>query len=158
VYLKKISGGYAPGPPGQGRGDEGEGTDGKGDKGKEEREEGKGEEGDTGTEGRDWAPPMFDTDRRPAYNRWDRVDKIAHLNCALTGAASQLLWDAPEAENLTYDRLVSKLIDQFGSADQRELYVAQLRTRRRRQNESLPELYSGIKRLMLYKNRKYYLK
>jgi hypothetical protein len=36
-----------------------------GDKGKEEREEGKGEEGDTGREGRDWAPPMFDTDRRP---------------------------------------------------------------------------------------------
>jgi hypothetical protein len=83
------------------------------------------------------------------YNRWDSVDKIAHLKCALTGAASQLLWDAPGADKLTFDRLVSKLIDRFGSADQRELYITQLRTRRRRQNESLPELYSDIKRLMV---------
>jgi hypothetical protein len=83
------------------------------------------------------------------YNRWDSIDKIAHLKCALTGAASQLLWDAPGAEKPTFDRLVSKLIDRFGSADQRELYITQLRTRRRRQNESLPELYSDIKRLMV---------
>jgi hypothetical protein len=37
VYLKKNFGGYAPEPPGQGRGEEGEGMEGKGDKGKEEK-------------------------------------------------------------------------------------------------------------------------
>jgi hypothetical protein len=68
VYLKKFSGGIAPGPPGDGRGEEGEGREGKGDKGKEENGGREGRErrgGDTGLEGRDWAPPMFDTDRRP---------------------------------------------------------------------------------------------
>jgi hypothetical protein len=38
----------------------GQREEGEGRKGKEE-----GGEGDTGGEGRDWAPPMFDTDRRP---------------------------------------------------------------------------------------------
>jgi hypothetical protein len=47
VYLKKFSGDLAPGPPGEGNG------------------RGRGGEGDTGGEGRDWARPMFDTDRRP---------------------------------------------------------------------------------------------
>jgi hypothetical protein len=65
VYLKKFSGGVAPGPPeereGRGRGGKGgQREGGEGRKGKEE-----GGEGDTGGQGRDWAPPMFDTDRRP---------------------------------------------------------------------------------------------
>jgi hypothetical protein len=68
VYLKKFSGGIAPGPPGDGRGEEGEGREEKGGQ-REGRERRKGREGkeggDTGREGRDWAPPMFDTDRRP---------------------------------------------------------------------------------------------
>jgi hypothetical protein len=46
---------------GEGREDKGgQREGGEGRKGKEE-----GGEGDTGGEGRDWAPPMFDTDRRP---------------------------------------------------------------------------------------------
>jgi hypothetical protein len=73
VYLKKIFRGRSPRTP-RGGGGERKGREGRrrGDKGKEEKggREGRkgkeeGGEGDTGQEGRDWAPPMFDTDRRP---------------------------------------------------------------------------------------------
>jgi hypothetical protein len=62
---KNFPGATPPDPQRIGRGEEGEGRGGQregggGRKGKEE-----GGEGDTGGQGRDWAPPMFDTDRRP---------------------------------------------------------------------------------------------
>jgi hypothetical protein len=68
VYLKKFSGGIAPGPPGDGRGEEGEGREGKGGQ-REGRERRKGREGKEGrgygSGGKGLGPPMFDTDRRP---------------------------------------------------------------------------------------------
>jgi hypothetical protein len=60
--------GRSPGPPGEGKGRERGGKGGEGGtkvrRRREEGKGGKGGEGDTGGEGRDWAPPMFDTDRR----------------------------------------------------------------------------------------------
>jgi hypothetical protein len=50
VYLKKFSGGIAPGPPGDGRGEEGEGREGKGGQ-REGRERRKGREGKEGRGG-----------------------------------------------------------------------------------------------------------
>jgi hypothetical protein len=68
VPEKIFPGATPPDPQRRGRGEEGEGREEKG--GQREGEEGRkgkeeGGEGDTGGEGRDWAPPMFDTDRRP---------------------------------------------------------------------------------------------
>jgi hypothetical protein len=69
VYLKKIFRGRSPRTPRGGGGERKgrEGRPGRGTKGRrrEEGKGGKGGEGDTGGQGRDWAPPMFDTDRRP---------------------------------------------------------------------------------------------
>jgi hypothetical protein len=69
VYLKKFSGGIAPGPPGDGRGEEGEGREG--DKGKEEKGGREGRErkgGDTGRERRDWAPQCLTQIDAPALS------------------------------------------------------------------------------------------
>jgi len=70
------------------------------------------------------------------------------LKCCLTGAAGQLLWESGTPSQLTFDELSTKLRRRYGSVDKEELYQLELRTRRRRKNESLAELHQEIKRLM----------
>ena len=82
------------------------------------------------------------------YNGWTDEDKAANLKCNLSGPVGQLLWEAGDAAQLSYPQLVSKLRARYGSEGQKELFVAQLRARRRRSNESLAELYRDVKRLM----------
>jgi hypothetical protein len=82
------------------------------------------------------------------YNEWSEKEKCAQLKCCLTGNAAQILWDGSEHAKLTYPRLVSKLRERFGSAGQRDRFLAELRGRRRKPGEPLSDLYSDICRLM----------
>ena len=82
------------------------------------------------------------------YNDWTSKDKAAQLKCCLTGVAGQLIWDSGQPEALTFGDLSEKLRRRFGSQDQQEKFQAELRARRRRQGESLAELYQDIRRLM----------
>ena len=82
------------------------------------------------------------------YNNWEDKQKAAQLKCCLGGAVGQILWEAGDPGQLSYRDLVKKLKARYGSAGQKELFVTQLRTRRRRPNETLAELYRDIKRLM----------
>jgi len=82
------------------------------------------------------------------YNGWNETDKAAQLKCGLTGAAGQLLWESGTPSQLTFDELSTKLRRRYGSVDKEELYQLELRTRRRRENESLAELHQEVKRLM----------
>jgi hypothetical protein len=59
-----------------------------------------------------------------------------------------IMWEAGDPGQLSYKELVRKLKARYGATGQKELFVAQLRSRRRRPNETLAELYPDIKRLM----------
>lgn len=55
------------------------------------------------------------------------------------------MWDA---DDLTFDQLVTKLKDRFGAVGIEERYQTELRCRRRREGESIRELAQDIRRLM----------
>jgi len=82
------------------------------------------------------------------YNGWSEADKGAQLKCCLKGSAGQLLWDTGKPSELTFEQLTAKLRQRFGSVDQEEKYIAELKSRRRRRNETLGELHQDLKRLM----------
>ena len=82
------------------------------------------------------------------YNQWNTQEKAAHLKCALSGNAGQILWECGDPQLLTYDDLVRTLRARYGTSGQKELFIAQLRARKRGHNESLAELYRDVKRLM----------
>ena len=82
------------------------------------------------------------------YNRWSETDKAAHLKCCLTGGAAQVLWDTGKDGAMTFDELVSKLRARYGATGLHERFAAELRSRRRRNNESLAELHADINKLM----------
>jgi hypothetical protein len=70
------------------------------------------------------------------YNRWDYEDKAANLKCCLSGTAGQILWETGDPSELTYNELVDKLKARYGTSGQHELFVTQLRARRRKENET----------------------
>ena len=82
------------------------------------------------------------------YNAWSDADKAAHLKCCLTGGASQVLWEDSANGEMTFAELEQKLRARYGSAGLYERFAAELRGRRRRNNEGLAELHADIKRLM----------
>lgn len=83
------------------------------------------------------------------HNQWTAADKADFLRCALEGAATQLLWDFGAQAETTYDELVDRLRQRFGSEGQAETFRAQLRYRRQRADESLCDLLHEIRRLVV---------
>ena len=82
------------------------------------------------------------------YNQWTEYDKTALLKASLTGDAAQILWDRGDHAQMTYMELTDRLRARFGSADHRERFAGQLRILRRRQGQSLQDLYNEVCRLM----------
>ena len=80
-------------------------------------------------------------------NEWTEDQKMAQLQCCLSGKAAQVLWDTDMAEIATYGQLVERLERRFSSASQQERFVEELRSRRRRPGESLSDLHADIRRL-----------
>jgi hypothetical protein len=64
---------------------------------------------------------------------------------SLEGPAAQLLRGAPKAA--TVDTVIKLLKSRFGNLYQQERYRAELKSRKRRPNESLQSLYIDISRL-----------
>ena len=79
------------------------------------------------------------------YNKWTEHDKRAYLRASLQKEAAKLLWDA---DDLTYDQLVQKLRQRFGSKGMEEQYQTELRCRRRKKGEFIRELAQDIRRLL----------
>src|SRR5208282_3337250 len=82
------------------------------------------------------------------YNEWDDEDRCAILKCSLTGDVGQILWDSRDSYTLTYGSLIIKLKFRYGNAEQKDLFAAQQRIRKRGPTESLAELYIDVCRLM----------
>lgn len=79
------------------------------------------------------------------YNKWHARDKAAHLKACLTGRAGSLLWQNEEA---TYEQMVEKLRQRYGSREQQEKFRVELKCRRRGASETLQELAHEVERLV----------
>ena len=78
-------------------------------------------------------------------NGWDDSEKADFLKCSLVGEASQLLRDL--SESATYDDIVYKLRQRYGSLEQLESFRMELKQRKRRPGESLSSLLKDIRRI-----------
>jgi len=79
------------------------------------------------------------------YNDWDNEDKLAHLKAALTGSAKCLM---SESKALSYEDMKEKLRSRYSNREQQERFKVELRTRRRRADESLQDLSRDVGRLV----------
>ena len=73
-------------------------------------------------------------------NGWTLIEKGMYLAVALRGQAQSVLGNLPAEDKCNYRLLSKALEERFLPSNQTELYRAQLRERRQRASESLPEL------------------
>jgi len=69
------------------------------------------------------------------------------MKASLSGAAANVLWDTAEDKLNSLQKLVDVLATRFDSAETAERYRGELRTRKRRQGESLQSLHQDVQRL-----------
>ena len=82
-------------------------------------------------------------------NGWSITQKNWFLAVKLRGPAWLVYTDLPEAKKHSYPELVRALQERFCPQGQVGLFRAQLRARGRRKEESLQQLASGIRKLVL---------
>lgn len=80
-------------------------------------------------------------------NNWNTKTKALFLASSLNGVARAILNEISEPERHCYESLVDALKSRFGSANRSEVFRAELQTRVRFRNETLPELAQAIKKL-----------
>ena len=78
---------------------------------------------------------------------WNSELMALELASCLRGPAVAVLGDLEQHERLNFSTLVSALLARFEPENQTELYKAQLKSRVRKANESLPELAQDIRKL-----------
>jgi hypothetical protein len=81
-------------------------------------------------------------------NRWDEEERVAHLWINIEGMALVFLDNTPGSSELTYRDICQKMDERFGDEQLKEVYKAQLRTRRKKSGEGLRELGQDIRRLV----------
>ncbi|CAG2243407.1 unnamed protein product [Mytilus edulis] len=82
-----------------------------------------------------------------SINGWTDTEKGLYLAVSLRGQAQGVLGNLPTDKRQTFIELVRSLEERFSPANQTELYRTQLRERRQKASESLPELGQDIRRL-----------
>ena len=80
------------------------------------------------------------------YFKWNGEDRLFQLCGSLSGPAGQILWDLED--NTTVEEVIRLLKNRFGVINQAERFRAELRSRKRKPDESLQRLYQDISRLM----------
>ncbi|VDI54332.1 Hypothetical predicted protein [Mytilus galloprovincialis] len=80
-------------------------------------------------------------------NDWDPKTKALLLASSLSGSARAILNEITDGELHNFECLVNALKSRFGSINRSEVFRAELQTRVRFKNESLPELAQAIKKL-----------
>lgn len=80
-------------------------------------------------------------------NEWSEEQKGLYLAVSLTGQAQAILGDLPKEKRQNFKELVSSLEERFAPPSQTELYRVQLKERRQKATETLPELGQAIRRL-----------
>ena len=82
-------------------------------------------------------------------NGWSKEQKTRFLAVRLRGSALQVYTDLSDKKKNDFSELVNALKERFSPKGQVELHRAQLRARSRKRGESLPELASEIRRLVV---------
>ena len=85
-------------------------------------------------------------------NGWTPREKGNYLAVSLRGPAQELLGEMSVDMRQNYFILLDTLCTRFGSEGQADLFRAQLKSRQRKSNETLPELAHAVRRLV---NRSY---
>ncbi|XP_062579100.1 uncharacterized protein LOC134241021 [Saccostrea cucullata] len=80
-------------------------------------------------------------------NKWTELEKGLYLAVSLRGQAQGVLGNLPNTHKHDYVLLVNALEERFAPSNQNDLYRTQLRERRQRATETLPELGQSIRRL-----------
>lgn len=80
-------------------------------------------------------------------NKWSYNEKSLYLANSLTGGARSLLTEMNERERRDFSGLVEKLKARYGHEHKAEVFRAQLKTRIRQRNESVPELAHAIRKM-----------
>ena len=80
-------------------------------------------------------------------NKWSETEKGLYLAVSLRGQAQGVLGNLPLEHRQNFKELVKSLEERFAPSNQTELYRTQLRERRQRAIETLPELGQDIRRL-----------
>ena len=80
-------------------------------------------------------------------NGWSEQEKGLHLAVSLRGSAQSILGNLHGDSEKDFTSLCRALEERFAPANQTELYRAQLRERRQKATETIPELGQDIRRL-----------
>ena len=80
-------------------------------------------------------------------NQWDELEKADYLKCSLTGEANHILRDL--SGTATYEEVVARLRQRYGSLDCMEACRVALKTRVRQPGETLSHLMKDIRSLFL---------
>jgi hypothetical protein len=78
----------------------------------------------------------------------DILRKWLYLAAALRGQAQCVLGDLPSDRQVHYVSLVEALEERFAPPNQMDIYRVQLKERRQKASQTLPELGQGIRRLV----------
>ena len=78
-------------------------------------------------------------------NCWDSYERADFLKCSLTGEASRILRDLTDVAS--YEDVVVKLRQRYGSIEQLESFRMELKNRRRRPGETLAHFLKDVRRL-----------
>jgi hypothetical protein len=80
-------------------------------------------------------------------NEWNIREKAQYLSVSLRGEACQVLQFIPEQDRKSYYQIISAMNKRFDPGHNVGLYRVQLRTRCRKERESLPQLAQSIRAL-----------
>ena len=80
-------------------------------------------------------------------NDWTKDEKGLHLAVLLRDGAQAVLGNLPAESRKNFAELCKALEDRYAPSNQTELYRAQLRDRRQKASESIPELGQDVRRL-----------
>ncbi|CAC5401135.1 Retrovirus-related Pol polyprotein from transposon 297,Retrovirus-related Pol polyprotein from transposon 17.6 [Mytilus coruscus] len=96
----------------------------------------------------DWNDYRSHFEACSSINGWDNLKKGLYLAASLRGQAQGVLGDLSDDKKIHFDQLVRSLEESFAPPNQSELYRVQLKERKQRASESLPELGQTIRRLV----------
>ena len=80
------------------------------------------------------------------YYNWTARDRLCHLKASLEGHAGQVIWELGPTS--TEEEIIKLLRNRFGNVNQMERYRAELRSRRRKHEESIQTVYQDVCRLL----------
>ena len=82
-----------------------------------------------------------------SLNKWSEEEKGMYLAVSLRGQAQGVLGNLPDSLQMDFKELSRSLEERFSPMNQTELYRAQLKERRQKATETLPQLGQDIRRL-----------